>query len=168
LKLAALSLGSNLGDRLHHLQMARDRLRTLAASSHPFLQSPVYQTSPIHCPPDSPDFLNTAIAFHFAGTALELLAATQAIEADLGRPAERAPNSPRPIDIDILIFGDDPISSADLTIPHPRLHQRRFVLQPLADILPDLVLPGDSRTIADILAQLPSDDPPLAQFASEW
>lgn len=151
-----------------HLQSARDRLRALADPAHPFLQASVYQTSPIDCPPDSPDFLNTTVAFHFPGTARDLLAATQSIESDLGRPAERPPNSSRPIDIDILFFGDETAASPDLTLPHPRLHQRRFVLQPLADILPDLVLPGDTLAIADLLADLPSSDPPLSQFATKW
>ena len=167
-RLVGLSLGSNLGDRLGHLQAARDRLRALADPARPFLQAPVYQTAPVNCPPGSPDFLNTVVAFHFTGGANDLHTATRSIEVALGRPAGRTRNAPRPIDIDILLFGAGSVTGPGLTIPHPRIHSRRFVLQPFADLLPDFVLPGDSRSIAEHLAALPKIDPPLDLAHSVW
>jgi 2-amino-4-hydroxy-6-hydroxymethyldihydropteridine diphosphokinase len=154
LKLTCISLGSNLGDRLAHLGTARERLRALAAPSGVFLSAPVYRSEPVDCPPESPDFFNTVVAFQFAGSARDLLRETQRIESDLGRPAERAVNAPRPIDLDILVFGGKTVNEPDLVIPHPRLPERRFVLQPLADILPGLVPPGGTATVARQLDRL--------------
>jgi 2-amino-4-hydroxy-6-hydroxymethyldihydropteridine diphosphokinase len=85
-----------------------------------------------------------------------LLGATQAIERSLGRPdaGERVRNAPRPVDLDILVFGDETIADEDLVIPHPRMAERRFVLRPLADILPELVLPSGLGTVAECLKRL--------------
>lgn len=167
-RICAIALGSNLGDRLANLQAARDLLRGLADPARPFLQAPVYRSAPVGCPPGAPEFLNTVVAFHWAGDARRLLAATQRVEAALGRPPLRATNAPRPIDLDILACGDERIATPGLTLPHPRLTARRFVLQPLADILPALVLPGDRLTIAAHLGRLPANEPPLALAAAEW
>ncbi len=162
-----IALGSNLDNRLKHLQDARDLLRKLAEPES-FLQAPVYQTEPVACPPDSPDFYNTVIEFEYAGTAYDLLDATQAIEFRLGRVAVSERNAPRVIDVDILYFGDERIEGDILDLPHPRLTSRRFVLQPLADIRPDLVLPGDAATIAEHLRHLDSAEPPLVMVQAVW
>ncbi|MCW1923468.1 2-amino-4-hydroxy-6-hydroxymethyldihydropteridine diphosphokinase [Luteolibacter arcticus] len=162
-----VALGSNLGNRLRHLQDARDLLKNLAAPGS-FRQAPVYQTEPVACPPDSPDFYNTVVEFDYAGTAHDLLDATQGIEFRLGRAANPERNAPRVIDVDILYFGDERIDGGILDLPHPRLTSRRFVLQPLTDLHPELVLPGDQVSIAEHLRHLDSEEPPLATVQAVW
>lgn len=165
---AAIALGSNLGNRLHHLQAARDLIRKLAPADSDFLQAPVYQTAPVSCPDDSPDFYNTIVEFEYPGSPYELLDATQAIEFHLGRQPGTEKNAPRVVDLDILYFGDAIETGGLLELPHPRLTSRRFVLQPLADIRPDLELPGDDATIAEHLAHLDTDEPPLTLVQRAW
>ena len=164
----AIALGSNLGDRLANLQAARDRLRLLASPEEPFLQAAIYQTTPVACPDDSPDFLNTVVEFSFKGHATELLKHTQQIETDLGRVRDGTPNAPRTIDVDILYLGNEEIALPDLKLPHPRLAQRRFVLEPLSEIQPDLRLPGSQRSIADLLQALPAGEAALELHLAEW
>jgi len=163
-----LALGSNLGNRLAHLQAARDLLKFLAVPGEPFLQAPVYQTEPVHCPDGSPDFYNTVVEIAFDGTPLELLARTQEIERQLGRLVSPEPNAPRVIDVDLLYFGEETVDAGNLVLPHPRLTIRRFVLQPLADIRPDLVLRGDTASIRGHLLHLDSPEPPLALVQANW
>lgn len=150
-----IALGSNLGDRIANLRAARDLLAGI--SDCPVLSAPIYQTAPVGCPADSPDFLNTVVEISFPGTPRELLALTQSFQKQLGRTDSPVRNAPRVIDIDILYLGDTLFSDEALEIPHPRLTQRRFVLQPLADIRPDFILPGDDRDIASRLRDLPCD-----------
>jgi 2-amino-4-hydroxy-6-hydroxymethyldihydropteridine diphosphokinase len=151
---AGIALGSNLGDSTGLIRQALTLLRGIATPNEPVLEAPVYRTAPVDCPPESPDFLNTVVEISFAGDAMELLAHTQAIERQLGRAAGRCRNAPRLIDVDLLYFGNHQIMTGQLTLPHPRLRVRRFVLQPLADIRPDLRLPGDVLDIAGHLAAL--------------
>lgn len=153
---AGIALGSNLGESPDLLSQAIQLLQSLAVPGEPFLEAPVYRTAPVACPPGSPDFLNTAVELAFAGSAFELLERTRAIERQLGRGASTQRNAPRLIDVDLLYFGNERIETERLTLPHPRLRIRRFVLQPLADIRPDLILPGDSLDIAGHLAALDS------------
>jgi 2-amino-4-hydroxy-6-hydroxymethyldihydropteridine diphosphokinase len=162
---AGIALGSNLGDRLANIRAAIGFLREIATSGQPFLCAPVYQTEPRFCPPGSPDFYNTVIEMDFAGSASGLLQQTQAAELKLGRVRGTERNAPRTIDIDLLYLGDGQLNDAALDLPHPRIGERRFVLQPLADIRPDLVLPGQSRTIGEMLAALESDEAPLRVVA---
>ena len=165
---AAIALGSNLGSRLQHLQLARDLLGEVAPSGSEQLQAPIYQTAPVCCPDDSPDFYNTVVEIEFAGSPHELLDATQAIEFHLGRQPGTERNAPRVVDLDILYLGDAIETDGLLELPHPRLTSRRFVLQPLADIRPDLVLPGDTATIAEHLSHLDTDEPALALVQRAW
>ncbi len=142
---AGIALGSNLGDRIGNLRAARDLLAGI--SKGPVLSASIYQTAPVGCPEGSPDFLNTVIEIDFEGEPLELLALTQGFQKQLGRVDSPIRNAPRVIDIDILYLGDTVFSDDTLELPHPRLTIRRFVLQPLADIRPDLILPGDDLSI---------------------
>lgn len=158
---AGIALGSNLGDRLGHLRAAIARLQEIATPGEPFLTAPIYQTEPRLCPPDSPDFLNTVVEIDFAGSPLDLLKHTRSIEQQLGRIPAAERNAPRVIDLDILYVGSETSAGDLLELPHPRIHERRFVLQPLADIRPDLILPGQAQTIAALLAHLPCDEAPL-------
>ncbi len=165
---AGIALGSNLGNRLAHLQEARDLLLAVAEPGAAFLQAPIYQTAPVGCPPGSPDFYNTVVEIAFAGTAFGLLDHCQAIEFRLGRNPVHERNAPREIDLDLLYFGAETIDAGLLTLPHPRLLRRAFVLQPLADIRPDLVLPGDRATVAKHLAHLDPGEPPPVRVQSAW
>jgi 2-amino-4-hydroxy-6-hydroxymethyldihydropteridine diphosphokinase len=154
-----IALGSNLGNRHAHMDAAIECLRGIATPGEPFLTAPAYETQPLLCPPGSPDFLNTVVEIAFEGSALELLEKTQAAETALGRERTSERNAPRVIDIDLLYFGDEVIDCKSLVLPHPRIAERRFVLQPLADIRPELVLPGQTRSIAELLAELAGTDP---------
>jgi 2-amino-4-hydroxy-6-hydroxymethyldihydropteridine diphosphokinase len=156
-----IALGSNLGDRLANIRAAASGLKQIAAPGADLLTAQIYQTEPRFCPPGSPDFLNTVIEIGFEGTPDELLEKTQAIELELGRIRGPERNAPRTIDIDLLYFGDDVFENEALTLPHPRIGERRFVLQPLADIRPDLFLPGYQQSIARLLAGLDNGEPPL-------
>jgi len=161
---AGIALGSNLGDRASHLRNAIHALRQIAMPDQPFLTARIYHTEPRFCPPGSPEFLNTVIEFGMDGTALALLEITQAMEIQLGRTRVTERNAPRVIDIDILYFGNQVLQTSELILPHPRIVERRFVLQPLADIRPDLVLPGQTLTIAKLLEDFRSDEPPLKEW----
>jgi len=134
-----LSLGSNLGARLRHLQQAKNFLLRLSDEGR-HLASPVYETVPVGCPPNSPSFFNTVLEIEFTGTPPTLLKKIQAYEDAHGRNRNLPKNAARSIDIDILYFGDETIAEKDLIIPHPRMAERRFVLLPLSTIRPDLVL----------------------------
>ncbi len=165
---AGIALGSNLGNRLRHLQHARDMLRNLVPEETTYAQAPIYQSEPVDCPVDSPDFFNTVLEIDFIGTAYELLEHTQGIEFHFGRGIVHQLNAPRIIDLDILYFGDEVIKDTILNIPHLELTSRRFVLQPLADIRPQLILPGDTATISEHLYHLDSNEPPLSMVQSKW
>lgn len=149
-----IALGTNLGDRLANLQAAREALLEIATAGEPFLQASAYQTEPLLCPPGSPLFYNSVVEIAYSGTPSELLELTQAIEKKLGRTGSAERNAPRIIDVDLLYFGDEIVDTEALVLPHPRLGERRFVLQPLAEIRPDLVLPGQTRSIAELLAAI--------------
>lgn len=158
---AGIALGSNLGDRMSHLRAALEALRGIATPGEPFLTAPFYRTEPRLCPPDSPDFINTVVEIGFKGGPLDLLERTRAIEERLGRTRGAERNAPRVIDIDLLYVGDASVRHEMLVLPHPRLGERRFVLQPLADIRPELVLPGQEECVREMLRRLVTDEPPL-------
>lgn len=123
------SLGSNLGDREKNLLQAADALETTARSS-------IYETEPRDLV-DQPWFLNMAASCETNASPFELLEKIRAIERDMGR-VRRIPKGPRLIDIDILLFGDEVLETPELTIPHPRMTERRFVLEPLLEVAPEL------------------------------
>lgn len=134
----AIALGSNLGDRESNIRSAISGLRKIAIPGEPFLTASLHDTTPQNCPPDSPRFLNTAVDLAFDGEdPLELLELTQALETKLGREPNPVRNAPRVIDIDILLFGETTLDHPRLTLPHPRIRERPFVLLPLQEIRPD-------------------------------
>jgi 2-amino-4-hydroxy-6-hydroxymethyldihydropteridine diphosphokinase len=147
-----IALGSNRGDRLANLRRGRNAIA--AFGTGPLLVSRVYETDPVDCEPDSPSFLNAVLEIGFDGNPLDLLADLQRIESDAGRPILRPLNAPRTLDLDLLYCGDRTLSTERLTLPHPRLHERRFVLAPLHDIRPDLILPNQTVPVAALLAAL--------------
>jgi 2-amino-4-hydroxy-6-hydroxymethyldihydropteridine diphosphokinase len=164
---AGLALGSNLGDRLAHLQAARALVLALPGVSAPVIDAPVYETEPVGSDSDAEAFLNTVIEVEFVVQPITLLDGLQRIEAQLGRPSKRPRNAPRTIDLDILYAGNLVLSNEEVVIPHPRLHQRRFVLAPLCDLRPDLILPGQQQSIAALLAGL-NDPAKVELFAEQW
>jgi 2-amino-4-hydroxy-6-hydroxymethyldihydropteridine diphosphokinase len=162
---AGIAFGSNLGDRLANLRRGRAAVRAMAAA--PELASRVYETEPVGTGADAGAFLNTVLEVEFDGQPPALLDALQGIEAKMGRPSKRPRNAPRTLDLDILYLGNLSLSNHEIVIPHPRLHQRRFVLTPLADIRPELILPGQQRSIAELLAAL-TDPATVVLFAESW
>jgi 2-amino-4-hydroxy-6-hydroxymethyldihydropteridine diphosphokinase len=150
-----LGLGSNVGDRLANLRAAHDALgehgvEVLGASS-------VYETAPQGEVTDQSDFLNACLQVRTELGPEELLDASKAVERELGRVPGGVSHGPRPIDVDVLLLGHLEFSSDRLTLPHPEVTSRRFVLEPLLELDPDLALPDGTR-LADELGAV-SDQP---------
>jgi 2-amino-4-hydroxy-6-hydroxymethyldihydropteridine diphosphokinase len=145
-----LSLGSNLGDREANLREALERLET--AGVRVLRRSSVYETEPQDLR-DQPWFLNAAVEVNTDLFPLQLLSAIQNIERGMGRRRVTS-KGPRNIDIDILFYGRSVIHAADLQVPHPRIAQRSFVLEPLAEIAPELRHPVNAKTAREMLAAL--------------
>jgi 2-amino-4-hydroxy-6-hydroxymethyldihydropteridine diphosphokinase len=131
------------------------------------LSSAVYETEPVGCEPGAGKFLNAVVEFEYEGDPARLLEQLIEIEEALGRERDHPQNVSRTIDIDLLYCGDQRINGERLQLPHPRLHLRTFVLQPLADIRPDLLLPGEKKTVSDLLADL-KDSGAVVRFAESW
>ena len=164
---AGIALGSNLGDRLAGLRTARDRLQGLPASAPPLLASAVYETEPVGCETGAGPFLNAVVEIGFDGKPTELLEMLRTIEQDLGRPPAHEKNTSRTIDLDLLYCGPLRMETSELQLPHPRMHERRFVLQPLADIRPDLILLGQTEPVEELLRRLPAEEG-LVRYARQW
>lgn len=151
---AYVALGGNLGDAQATVREAMERLAAFSASSP--LRSSLWRSTPVDCPPGSPDFINAVVALaplpRF--TPESLLGELQALEREYGRRPKLVLNEARPLDLDLIAWGDEVRDTPTLTLPHPRAHLRRFVLQPLSEIVPDLVLPGQGRAVAELLAGL--------------
>lgn len=154
--MAFVALGSNLGDSARLLHEAMDRLEYLSAA--PLLRSSLWRTTPVDCPPGSPDFLNAVVGLvSRAGETPEtLLAKLRAMEVEFGRKPKALLNEPRPLDLDLIAFGSETRNTPQLTLPHPRAHVRRFVLAPLAEIAPELILPGQRVSVGELLQTLPN------------
>ncbi|HEY2572467.1 MAG TPA: 2-amino-4-hydroxy-6-hydroxymethyldihydropteridine diphosphokinase [Verrucomicrobiaceae bacterium] len=164
----AIALGSNLGDRLYHLREAVRLMRERLPRARLTAAAPIYETAPVDCPGGSGPFYNSVVEIECDATPLEALAILQGIERDLGRPADHGRHAPRTLDLDLLCAGDMIMNDSALTLPHPRLSERRFVLQPLADICPSLVLPGRKESAGELLIRLPATEMPLRLVLRDW
>jgi len=162
-----VALGSNLGDRLANLRAARAAIVDLPDVTSPILSSAVYETEPVGCEPGAAKFLNAVIEFEYQGEPMGLLERLIAIEESLGRARAHASNVSRTIDLDLLYAGGHKIDIEQLQLPHPRLHLRQFVLQPLADIRPELVLPNQARSVRELLAQA-DDSTKVVRLMEHW
>lgn len=157
---AGIGLGSNLDDRIGNLRRARDEVERLG---NDILCSRVYETEPVDCEPGAPKFLNAVLEIDYTSAPESLLAELRTIEHKLGRPGGHAKNISRTIDLDLLYFGSLQMNAPALKLPHPRLPLRRFVLEPLCDLHADLILPGQTKTVAQLLENMPME-PGVAVF----
>ena len=152
--IAIIALGSNLGDARRNVLRAIDCLQQLSAT--PLLRSSLWLTAPVDCPADSPMFVNAVVGLTARPdeTPESLLKKLQQLEREFGRQPKQVHNEARQLDLDLITFGAETRNSSVLTLPHPRAHTRRFVLGPLNEICPDLVLPGQTETVNQLLQRI--------------
>jgi 2-amino-4-hydroxy-6-hydroxymethyldihydropteridine diphosphokinase len=152
---AFVALGSNLGNSREIVAEAVERLESL--SSSPLLRSSLWETEPVDCPPGAAAFVNAMVALEpLAGETPEsLLKKLKALEIEFGRKPKSILNEPRPLDLDLIAFGNEVRTGPSLTLPHPRAHERRFVLAPWSEIAPNFRMPGQTLSISGLLDRLP-------------
>jgi 2-amino-4-hydroxy-6-hydroxymethyldihydropteridine diphosphokinase len=155
--LSYIALGSNLGNSRQIILDVMARLQTFSAA--PILKSSLWQTSPVNCPSGSPMFLNAVVGIvpQKNETPESLLKKLRGLEQEFGRQPKTVLNEARPLDLDLIAFGSETRNSPELILPHPRAQERKFVLQPLSEIAPELILPGQGKSVADLLGELASD-----------
>src|SRR6266508_3430024 len=163
----AVALGSNLGDRRENLRAARRQITELHRVQPPILSSGIYETEPVDCEQGASKFLNAVVEIDYEGDPVQLLEQLVRIEESLGRNRDHQKNVSRTIDIDLLYCGDRQINSERLQLPHPRMHLRKFVLQPLADIRPDVVLGSQKKTVRELLTELEGSSE-VVRFTDDW
>jgi len=154
-----IGLGSNQGASVEIVHRALLDLQKFAQPGT-FAQSRLWQTSPVDCPPDSGLFLNAVACFEIVADVSPeaLLVKLKALERRYGRGEKLVRNAPRELDLDLLVFGNEQRNTADFVLPHPRAADRLFVLAPAAEIVPELVWPGLSKTVRELLNALESDE----------
>jgi len=141
----ALMLGGDLGDTAAAFAAAAAALERAGMTG--VRRSRIYHPAPVDCVPGTPDFSDQALTGVWHGTARELLALCQSLERAAGRPERHSSREARTLDLDIILFGDAVSDAPELTLPHPRARQRRFVLEPLAEIAPEWRFPDSGNTI---------------------
>ena len=164
---AGVALGSNLGERLANLRNARKDIAALRGALPPLRSSAIYETEPVGCETGAQKFFNAVVEFGFEGDALDLLHQLAAIEKAWGRPGAHPKNVSRTIDLDLLYFGELETETAGLHLPHPRITEREFVLRPLADIRPDLILPKQTESVGVLLHRF-TEATAVVRLDLEW
>lgn len=157
--IAYVALGANLGQPEHQVRAAMDAMEPW--SRRPLRRSSLWRTAPVKCPPGSPDFINAVAALvpRPGDTPQVWIGLLQQLERLLGRQPRQVINEARPLDLDLIAWGGETIHTPSLVVPHPRAHLRRFVLGPLSELAPDFVLPGQTRTVIELLQALPEGEP---------
>jgi 2-amino-4-hydroxy-6-hydroxymethyldihydropteridine diphosphokinase len=150
---AFIAFGSNLGNRLAHLQTGKRALEAQAGVIS--AQSRIFETEPVGGPDDQDAYLNAVVQLETGLSAHDLLRVLLEIERSRGRE-RRERWGPRTLDLDVLLYGDQVIQTPELTVPHPRLVDRAFVLEPLGDLVPNLVIPGLNQTVNDLRSSVGS------------
>ena len=164
---AGISLGGNLGDRLVCLTNARKEIFALPGIYGELLSSSLYETEPVNCEAGASKFLNAVVEVGYDGDSMPLLTHLQQIEKTLGRPARHERNYSRTIDLDLLYHGARIFDEPGIQLPHPRVAFRGFVLRPLMEIRPNLVLPRQTKTIRELAAELPRG-PSVVRAVVQW
>ncbi len=164
---AGIALGSNLGNRATQMAGARDFIFALHEGSDAPLCSALYETEPLGCAAGTPAFFNAVVEIETHLEPLHLLERLHRYETESGRAPIRPRNSPREIDLDLLYAGAVQMATGELVLPHPRMTSRLFVLRPLADIRADLILPGQTMSVAQLLSGLPAA-PAARLVTTEW
>ncbi|MBT8146985.1 MAG: 2-amino-4-hydroxy-6-hydroxymethyldihydropteridine diphosphokinase [Gammaproteobacteria bacterium] len=165
---AYLALGSNLasnhGSPAATVLAAMDEITSW--SDHPIRRSSLWSSSPVDCPPGSPPFVNAALAMipEVSETPRSLLTRMLKLERVFGRRQALEVNAPRCLDLDLICFGDQQLAEDDLIVPHPRAHRRSFVLTPLAEIAPDLRIPGQLLCVAELARMVGGSDPGIEKI----
>jgi 2-amino-4-hydroxy-6-hydroxymethyldihydropteridine diphosphokinase len=150
---AFIAFGSNLGDRLEHLKAGKRALEAHAGLIS--AQSRIFETEPVGGPDNQGAYLNAVVQLETGLSAPDLLHVLLGIERSRGRE-RRERWGPRTLDLDVLLYGDQLIHTPDLTVPHPRLHERAFVLEPLSDLVPNLTIPDLHQTVNDLRSSVGS------------
>ena len=155
---AYIALGSNLGDSIANIKRAFAELEHFSVS--PIQKSSLWRSTPVDCPEGSPDFISAAVAIEPLGneTPESLLAKLQQLEIQFGRRPKVVLNEPRPLDLDLIAFKTESRDSDHLILPHPRWHERRFVLEPLNEIAAEIVLPRQSISVSELLSEMETDE----------
>jgi 2-amino-4-hydroxy-6-hydroxymethyldihydropteridine diphosphokinase len=152
---------------MENLRAARKAIVALAGVKPPILSSAIYEAEPVGCEPGANKFFNAVLEFDYQGDPVALVEQLIQIEQSLGRKRDHARNVSRTIDLDLLYCGTLEIDGDRLRLPHPRLHLRRFVLQPLADVRPELLLPRQPKTVRELLAQV-ADSGKVVRLMNDW
>jgi 2-amino-4-hydroxy-6-hydroxymethyldihydropteridine diphosphokinase len=161
-----IALGSNLGDRLENVRAGLGGIRG-ADHVEVVAVSPLYETAPVGGPENQGPYLNAALSLHTTLGAAELLALLHRIET--GRERERTVHwGPRTLDLDLLVHGDLVTDAPGLHVPHPRMHERRFVMVPVCDVAPNVVHPVLGRTMHELLTELPAEPGDLTVYSTHW
>src|ERR1700722_2392684 len=152
---AFIRLGSNLGKSRKVIRRAMERLQGL--SDEPLLKSSLWETTPVDCPAGSPMFVNAAAGLRprSVESPESLIGKLQSLEKEFGRQPKKVLNEARALDLDLIAFGKETRGTERLILPHLRAHERRFVLEPLGEIAADLILPGQTKSVSQLLATLP-------------
>ena len=150
-----LALGGNLGDVPQTFAQAIQKLQRNGLTN--ITPSSCYTTAPIDCDENAPDFVNAALSGDWNDTPEKLLTLCKQLESEAGRPSQYKRNADRPLDIDIIFFGEEIVTSENLVIPHKEAHNRLFVMVPVAEIAPDFIHPLKKKTASELLVPLKTD-----------